>query len=200
MILVEVILFTLAIGVLGGRSLSRLGELRFQWGAIVLVCLLGQLAVITLPVTSPLLVNVRVAGLVVTQLALVGVAFANRRLPGVPVILVGTVLNAAVMLANGGLMPITPEVAQIVRPSLDISARPLGAPLSASKDVLLRREDTVLWELSDRFVTPPIPFRSAFSLGDAVIAVGVVWLLWQATAPVAGSIQQRKRQPAAVVE
>ena len=47
-----------------------------------------------------------------------------------------------------------------------------------SKDVILPREQTNLWILSDTIaIPPPFPWPVAFSLGDLLIAAGIFTLL-----------------------
>ena len=85
------------------------------------------------------------------------------------------------MVANGGFMPITPEaVARIEHQNLIVH---LGGVerMSGSKGIVLPREETALWVLSDIFIIPPpFPVPSAFSLGDVLVAVGAFMLLQKA--------------------
>ena len=102
----------------------------------------------------------------------------NRRLPGVWIVGLGVICNLAVILANGGWMPVTPQVLAQLNPGTLASQWQLGAHLDFSKDVILLREQTNLWVLSDILVLPlPFPYPTAFSVGDVLIAVGIVVLL-----------------------
>jgi len=57
----------------------------------------------------------------------------------------------------------------------------MGERIGGSKDVLLPEDRTRAALLSDRFVFPAwFPHRVAFSLGDGLIAIGVIWFFWQA--------------------
>jgi hypothetical protein len=114
----------------------------------------------------------------------------NRRIPGMPVVLVGLVLNLLVITANGGWMPVSPETA---------SQLPGGSPPSEAtpgirvgdKDILLRPEDTRLELLADRFLLPEwLGYRAAFSLGDAFAAAGAFWLL--ASPPIMSNLNWSK--------
>jgi len=82
-------------------------------------------------------------------------------------------MNLLVVLANGGFMPVTLEAlrrAGLVHLALGLEP---GSRLVATKDILLPRQDTRLWILSDIFVIPPpLPFNTIFSLGDFFLALG----------------------------
>ena len=105
----------------------------------------------------------------------------NRRSPGLALIGLGLVLNLAVMVANGGFMPITSEaVARIEHQHLIVRLDGVER-MSGSKGIVLPREETALWALSDIFIIPPpFPVASAFSLGDALVAVGAFVFLQRA--------------------
>lgn len=114
-------------------------------------------------------------------LLLAFVAF-NLRHPGIAVIGAGLLLNFAAIVANGGLMAITPETL------LKTGGIPDDAVVSEwlphSKDVLLERGDVRLWALTDRLTWDPVSsvFR-AFSIGDIVILAGLVVTLGELLLP-----------------
>jgi hypothetical protein len=101
------------------------------------------------------------------------------------VLAVGLGLNLVVIVANGGFMPLPVETARSLLPQAVYDQLQVGSRLgSGSKDVLLPESSIVFPWLADRFGSPasfPRPF--AFSLGDILIAVGVIWLLATANAP-----------------
>ncbi|MDQ3703298.1 MAG: DUF5317 domain-containing protein [Chloroflexota bacterium] len=95
----------------------------------------------------------------------------NRQIPGIPVIAVGLLMNATVILANGGLMPQGPETVQL-RHAGEVIA--LGQHIPRTKGVLLPRDATRLWWLSDHIVLPSgrgLPM--VVSPGDLLLAVGL---------------------------
>jgi hypothetical protein len=104
----------------------------------------------------------------------------NRHITGILVIGFGVVLNLAVILLNGGFMPISPETLVRINPGTISTDWILGAHYAYSKDVILARSETNLWWLSDILVLPiPIPVRAAFSPGDLIIAAGIIRLLFE---------------------
>jgi hypothetical protein len=101
----------------------------------------------------------------------------NRRLMGIQIVGLGVICNLVIILANGGWMPITPDTLAQINPGSLPEQWEAHLHYGYSKDVVLLREQTNLWALSDILVLPP-PFpRTAFSAGDILIAVGILVLL-----------------------
>jgi len=103
----------------------------------------------------------------------------NFRLPGMPFLAFGLACNLAVILANGGFMPLTTDAASRLVSQTVLNRLVLGARVSsASKDILLSEASIHLAWLADRFIPPQnMPYRFAFSLGDLFIAAGAFWIL-----------------------
>jgi hypothetical protein len=102
----------------------------------------------------------------------------NRRV-GFLIIGAGMILNFLAIVTNGGLMPISPATMEKAGQEDELAERTVGDPLPLSKDVLLEEDDTNLQWLTDRFVwSSPGPF-SVFSIGDAIIATGLVVVVAQ---------------------
>jgi hypothetical protein len=92
-------------------------------------------------------------------------AWSNRRIPGVPVIIVGGALNFIAIVANGGVMPADPEIARHVA----------GAEGFVNSGAM---EHPHLLFLGDVFATPDSwPMYNVFSVGDIVILLGVIIVL-----------------------
>jgi hypothetical protein len=111
-------------------------------------------------------------------------AWSNRRIPGVPVILLGGALNFIVIAANGGVMPADPELARHVA----------GAEGFVNSGAM---QHPHLLFLGDVFATPQSwPMYNVFSVGDVIIVLGVLGLLHG----VSGSrlVPRRLRRPAPV--
>ncbi len=79
------------------------------------------------------------------------------------------------MAANGGYMPVSPEALARAGLAQLAASSAVGTPILGAKDVLLPRELTNLWLLSDILVIPrPLPFTSVFSIGDCCLALGAL--------------------------
>lgn len=147
---------------------------------LVLLGFLPQLAAFYLPFTRRLLPDeIALASLVSSQLVLLVFTLVNVHLPGMWLLAFGLGCNLAVIMANGGFMPLTVDAAaKLVNPSI-LNSLTIGERISnASKDILWPESRILLPWLADRFVPPSfIPYRFAFSLGDVFVAAGAFWML-----------------------
>ena len=158
----------------------RLGPLAFMGLALQLLAIFGPLGSNDIP---------RRILLVGSYPLLLVFVLANLRRPGLMLIGVGLLLNFVAIVSNGGLMPVSPDTLErIGQPPEELS---LGEWVSGSKDVLLAREDTHLWFLTDTLTWKNPTAISAFSVGDLVIAVGLVVILGELFLP----RLRRVRQP-----
>jgi hypothetical protein len=108
---------------------------------------------------------------VASYVLLLMVVLRNRRLWGMPLLGLGLALNALVIAANGGLMPLSPERFELRHAGSTVA---IGERVPGSKDVLLPREETRLWWLSDTIALPtggPRPMVA--SPGDLILAAGL---------------------------
>jgi hypothetical protein len=178
-----ILLLALAIGLSGGLGIAHwrhqrypIPQFRFLWLAVI--AFLPQLLIAYLPATHGLLPD-RIASILFSGSLMLFLAFAwlNRRLPGMPVLLIGLLLNAVVIAVNGGWMPISPQTASQLTGTDILGVVNLGSRIG-QKDVLLLPQDTHLPFLADRFLVPGwLPYRAAFSPGDMFISMGACWLL-----------------------
>lgn len=178
-----ILLLALVAGVLAGFGWARWcgrpyqpPDLRYLW--LALIAFLPQFVILYLPFVrgrSPDFLTT--ASLLTSQLLFLVFAWLNRRLPGMSILIFGSVLNLAVMITNGGFMPISPQTASRLISQEALLDIPTGSRFGV-KDVLLLPENTRFEWLADRFLPPSwFPYQVAFSLGDVFIAIGVFWLL-----------------------
>jgi len=124
--------------------------------------------------------NVVAVILIVTQMMLLIFALLNRKQPGFWALGLGVALNTLVISANRGWMPISPETLFRLNPDATEVQWIIGQRLGVnSKDIVLHYDSMVFPALSDRIILSPfLPSRLAYSLGDIFIAWGAFGLLW----------------------
>ena len=179
-----ILLLALLAGWLSGLAYARWQRrpyqvltIKYLW--LAFVAFIPQLLAFYLPATRSRIPDLLAAASLFTSLVLLLVfAWTNRNLAGMWLLMAGLVLNLAVILANGGFMPISPATAARLVPAAVVEAMHVGSRFGFGKDVLLLPEDTHLVWLSDRFLLPAWFFyHVAFSMGDIFIASGIFWLL-----------------------
>jgi hypothetical protein len=178
MILLLAIVAGLCVGLIWARwhkQLYRSPGLQHLW--LAFVSFLPQFVVVFLPLTRGLFPDwLAAVFLIASQFMLLIFAWVNRFMIGMLILLFGAALNLAVMAANGGFMPVSPQTAGHLM-SEETLQDPLGSRIGP-KDILLLPEDTRFELLADRFLLPSwVPYKVAFSLGDVFIALGIFWLL-----------------------
>ena len=150
--------------------------LRAPW--LALVALVLQVPLLRAPSGPTQQVVAVQAVFLLSHLLLLSFVWLNRRLVGIQIVGLGVLCNLAVILTNGGFMPITPETLVRINPGSTLDHWTVGFHYGNSKDVILLAQDTNLWVLSDILVLPPpFPWPTAFSAGDLLIAAGIIVLL-----------------------
>lgn len=186
MVLIAAVFIGLAAGLIRSRILKK--EYSFytlRAPGLVLVAFLPQFFGFFLPTTRNLVTDQMASILLASSLILLLLfCFLNlNKLSFLP-ITTGFLVNFAVIILNGGLMPISPETIHRLIPNTTQDFWTLGQRLGYGKDIVLQESQTKLAFLSDRFVTPQwIHYPVAFSLGDILISLGVIWLLWSLGGP-----------------
>jgi Family of unknown function (DUF5317) len=160
-LVVIVLLSALAVPLLGGR-LEALAEVRARLAWTLLLALGLQVVSLSLPgIPDGLRPYLQLASYPVAGVFVV----ANRRLPGMPLVGLGALLNLIAMSANGGVMPASAA-------ALDQAGLPRHRD-SYANSTLVR--DPRLGFLGDVFAIPdPVPLANVFSVGDVCIGLGLV--------------------------
>lgn len=152
----------LVVGWLLGGRLDRLAELRFRWAPLAIAGLFAQVVLFAGPVAER--IGAFGPALYVGSTVAVLVAVVrNIRLPGIALVVAGAVSNLLAIVANGGVMPASPEA---------VAALGLEAGEGFSNSVVMT--DPALRPLTDIFALPTwVPFANVFSVGDVLIGLGV---------------------------
>jgi hypothetical protein len=188
---------TLAIvfSLLAGGRLERLADLRLSYLWLAPIAFALQLLAVYGP--EPLSGELAIPVIVGSHAVLVGIAILNLRAPGMVIAAAGLAMNLAVIVANGGLMPVAPETLRLAgREAWKIGDGSPGTRVAHSKDIIRAREDTWLEPLADRYWTG-LPGRLGviFSAGDVVLLAGVCTLIVRTmTAAKTSSVQLTKRE------
>ena len=179
MILAAAILVGIVVGLARGGRLQQLASVPFRWGWLALVAFGLQIYLIYFPEqVGAGFVSLRLGLLVLSYAILIAVIWQNRKLPGLWLLGAGLVANIAVMLLNGGYMPITLEALSQAGFAHNAQTSANGMHVLFSKDIVLTRDATLAWWLSDIFVLPPpFPIPSVSSPGDLLVALGAFWFL-----------------------
>jgi hypothetical protein len=165
MLLGVVFLLILATVPLARGRLSALGDLQLRMPGLAVAGILAQVVIVSV---VPRGLGWASDVIHLGSYALLGAcAWLNRRIPGVPLVAVGGLLNVIVIAANGGVMP--------ADPALIVHAAQAGGDGFVNSGVVAHPR---LAFLGDQFATPRSwPMANVYSIGDFLILFGVVWLL-----------------------
>jgi Family of unknown function (DUF5317) len=160
------LVITLAVitGKLAGGRLDRLPHAGVRCAPLALVGLALQLAPLPTPAAMALLYLSFALLLVFTA--------ANLRRPGFPLILLGVVLNLAVIVANAG-MPVS--LSAIVASGQQDTLGELAEDGDGVKHHLAD-PSTRLLPLGDVLAVPP-PVKQVISVGDIAVDAGIFWFV-----------------------
>jgi len=140
----------LTFGIAIGRDWRRLERLQIKWLPVLVLALVAR----AVAPFFPLALALYLIGIALTAVF----AAANWRLPGAPLVALGSLLNLMVIVVNGA-MPVDVDLLQAGggRPPDDSLHEALNAA-------------TVLPLLADIIIVPFV--RAAYSIGDVLIAFG----------------------------
>lgn len=176
-----VIGLAIVVGAASGGRLRGFGRLQLRWWGLVIAGLALQFIPLK-PGTTGRDLYVRVAVLGCSYLLLIAFATLNIRVPGMLLAMIGLILNALVIVPNGG-MPVSEQALRRSGQPEEVSS------LKKASKHHLESDDDVLRPLGDVI---PIggPIRQVASVGDVFIYAGMFWLIVSA-------MRGRTRVPAA---
>jgi hypothetical protein len=169
MFILYAVVIGLVAGFLAGGKVSAIGEIRFRWAPLVIAGFLAQVLLFSDAVAER--VGDLGPALYVGSTVMVVVAvLRNVAIPGIPLVALGAISNLAAIVANGGYMPASRAA---------MAALGKDAPTIYSNSSVVSQP--ALAALTDVFALPSwLPFHNIFSVGDVVLAVGVVIVIWAA--------------------
>lgn len=180
MLLIPPVLLGIAIALMRGGSLNNLATARFRGMGAVMASFLIQLVVYVPPMDDTALVKQHGGAIYVVVLALMLIGVSRNWHLGLSarVILVGLILNMAVVVANGGHMPVNAAALRSTQGEALVQA--IGAHKYAGR--ALADHASLFLPLSD-IIPVSIPFFPGMvcSLGDLFLTVGGATLAYGAT-------------------
>jgi hypothetical protein len=163
MFMLYALVVAVALGLLLRGRLDGLTRVRFHWAPVALLGMIVQVTLFSTPLTATV-GDVGPPMYVASTAAVLVVVLRNVAMPGLAVVAVGAASNLAAIVANGGWMPASSSALANVGTSIGdgySNSRELAAPALAP--------------LTDIFAMPRwLPFANVFSIGDVVIAIGIV--------------------------
>jgi hypothetical protein len=163
----------------------KLRPIQFKAPWLVFLAVLPQVILFQIPAVGQYIPDAMASLILVSsQAVLVGFALVNLTQPGMWVLGAGLAANFAAIVANGGWMPISPETVRHILPALPQDFPLVDRRLGLSKDWIFSSSEMKLPWLSDRLTLPGwITYQVAFSIGDVLIAIGAILMLWSLSSP-----------------
>ena len=177
MVLFLAVAVGLLIGFLLGGSTAGFGVARFRYLPLLMVALAVQVLIFT-PLMGQMAFIHSIGHYLymITTLMTLFVLFKNLRIPGLSIVLIGAILNAVVIFANGGFMPtradLLDEAGRLENVQQSEEDAASGERLTHTNSVIAD-DDTRLYFLGDTLAIPDgFPLSNVISIGDILIAIG----------------------------
>jgi hypothetical protein len=150
--------------VLAGRWAAGLLVHQWRWPLLIWAMLALQVVVVEVSLPGRLAPFLHVA----TYVVALGFVWANRGIPGIVLVAAGAASNGITIALNGGVLPASPGA--VAAAGID--------PHTTFANSAVIGHPTLPW-LGDVFAWPaPLPLANTFSVGDALIALGVLVAAW----------------------
>jgi hypothetical protein len=177
MLKVLIVAAVIGVALLRGGSLRNLAALELRLPVLAVIGFALQAAVYILFRTNAALQAIAPAVFVGSLLMLGVWCWLNRRLPGMLVMMLGLLLNAAVISANGGYMPVWGDAARFAG---QLGPERLAAPEYDRRWMTTDDPATPLLALGDVLALPAaMPFAGVWSVGDVLLVLGICILCWR---------------------
>jgi len=163
------------LGYLTGGRLSGIGKLNLRWLVLVLASLILQLLIFPSFFETAILPYATATLHLVSYALLLIWILRNARIAPVLGLGIGATCNFIALFANGGYMPASSTALE--RAGHLATASILQQQGTYSNLVLMTAETRVNFLGDILFVPEWIPFSAAFSIGDLLIALAIVWLI-----------------------
>jgi hypothetical protein len=169
---VTTIVLAIVVVVATKGSFERLGQLRLRMLWLLFAGLAIQIALEVIDFPKDRIENLGFALLLLSYVAICAFCWLNRSIKGVPIILAGVALNVLVITLNQG-MPTKDYVRER-------NGHEVHVPIEQTVKHRPRDDDTLLPFLGDEITAPGFP-NTQFSIGDIVIALGIIDLCYESS-------------------
>ncbi|NLZ72793.1 MAG: DUF5317 domain-containing protein [Bacteroidales bacterium] len=174
MLYIIIVIVSIIIGLIRGGELERLTNISIEGAPLFAVALLLRLGVWTAELLSfSGILRISPYLIIASYLILIFVSLRNLKLPGFKYIVLGLMLNAFVVILNGGRMPvlITQGLVEKFNPAALSTAR-------TSAIHCLRNNSTLFAFLGDVIPMPWFfPTNELLSVGDIMLIIGLFVLI-----------------------
>ncbi|QQE79909.1 DUF5317 domain-containing protein [Alicyclobacillus sp. SO9] len=158
------ILVAVLVAWIRGGKLENLVDVKFRFYWIIILAFAVQFMTIFIDTHYVRMIDL------ITYTAVLVVAFLNRKSLGILLVLIGIVMNYAVMLFNRGRMPVYIPDAEKISSSSQIHSLIAG---SYGKQIAMSIHTHLNYLGDIFFVGHPYPIPTLLSAGDLVVAAGV---------------------------
>jgi hypothetical protein len=142
------------------------------WWAILLSAALHRLPFAFLPGQS--ITDIKRVCMVLSYLVLFWALAHNWNFRSIRLMTVGAVMNFIAIIANGCLMPVSPEARELAQMTL-LDSLQFGKILPEGSGIYLPITETNMWFLTD--IIPAHSLGGVFSAGDVLIGFGIILLI-----------------------